>query len=237
MALHGNIYYMNKIDIKSGIYKIFWNNNPYFYYGQAVNLTKRKNSHFGTMRLGKHKNPKIQNIFNKYGLPSFEIIEKCELSLLDQKEQIYIDMHFNNSFCCNINPLATSSKGVKHSAETIEKNRLSHLKICEKEKNPFYGKKHTLETRKKISDSKKNKKFPKISQSKKGTIASSETRKKMSERRKYDGCWKAKPVIDINTGVFYVCIKEVSDLYNISGSTLRSYLNGNRINKTQWRIA
>lgn len=225
------------MDIKSGIYKIFWSNNPYFYYGQAVNLMKRKNTHFGSMRRGKHKNPKIQNIFNKHGFPSFEVIETCELKLLNEKEQIYIDLHFNNPFCCNIQPLAMSSKGVKHSAETIEKNRLAHLKICEGEKNPFYGKKHTVETRKKISDSKKNKKFPKVSESKKGIVASIETRKKMSEKKKYGNCWKAKPVIDINTGVFYVCVKEVADLYNKSASTLRSYLNGQRINKTQWRTA
>jgi len=41
-----------------------------------------------------------------------------------------------------------SQAGRKHSLETIEKIRISHLG----EKNPFYGHKHSLETRKKISE-------------------------------------------------------------------------------------
>ncbi|CAB4136377.1 grpIintron_endo, group I intron endonuclease [uncultured Caudovirales phage] len=46
-----------------------------------------------------------------------------------------------------------------------------------------------------------------------------------------------KIIIDINTGVFYKDAKEVSDLYNINKSTLVSWLNTTKKNKSQFRYA
>ena len=44
----------------------------------------------------------------------------------------------------------------------------------------------------------------------------------------------SKIVLDLNTGVFYNSAKEVSDLYNLNHSTLRSQLNGTNKNNTQF---
>lgn len=223
--------------IKSGIYKMYWNNNEYYYYGQAVKLSHRKSCHISEMLKGKHKNAKIQSIFNKHGLPEFEIVERCEVQFLDEREQHYIDIHHGNKFCCNINRLATSSKGTKQSPETIEKNRLSHLNMFDGEKNPFYGKKHSEETRKKISQIRTGKKYPKLAESRIGMRASDETKNKLSRMRKYGGTWKAKLVLDTQYGIFYSCAKEVSDLHGISHATLRSRLRGRTPNDTNWIYA
>lgn len=223
--------------LKSGIYRMYWDNNNYFYYGQALRLAHRKSCHKETMLKGKHKNPKIQAIFNKYGLPKFEVIERCNPDLLDDIEQYYLDIYHGNKYCCNINKLATSSKGIKQSAESIEKNRVSHLFIFDGENNPFYGKKHSEKTKSILSGQKKGLPIKHWIGINIGKKASPETRKKLSDIKKYGGAPKAKLVLDINTGIFYSCAKEVSDLYNISHSSLRAKLNGARYNNTTWIYA
>lgn len=211
---------------------MYWINNDYFYYGQASNLVQRFNTHKESMRKGRHRNPKIQSIYNKYGLPLFEVLEKCELECLDEKEQYYIDLYFGQDNCCNLLPLATSTRGRKHSPETIEKNRQSKIGLMVGEKNPFFGRKHSDKTKRLISQSKKGKKFPKIAEAKRGIKASEATRKLFSEIRKYDGSWKAKKVINTETGEIYSCAQEVVDKFNLIGSTFRSRLNGTLKNTT-----
>ncbi len=211
-----------------------WPNNDYFYYGQAVKLNHRFGCHKETMKKGKHKNRKVQSIFNKYGLPNFEVIEYCEIENLNEREQFYIDANYGKRGCCNLLPLATSARGYKHSDETKEKNRLSKIGVFDGEKNPFYGRKHTEETKAKISKMRTGKKYPKLSESLKGRRATEETKILLSESHKYGRAWKAKKVIDTETGQIFSCVKEVSDLNNIPASTLRSKLNGSKKNDTKW---
>lgn len=220
----------------SGIYKIYWENNPYYYYGQAVNLQRRKSTHLESMRKGRHRNPKMQSIYNKYGDFIFKPIEYAEYEELNTVEQKYLDEFFNDEFCCNLCPNSFSSKGRVYSQETlmsIREARKNRVKLIG-ELNHFYGKTHTEETKRKISESRIGKKFPKLSESKKGIKASDETRKKMSKARSYGGAPLAKTILDTNTGVFYSCAKEVSDLYGFAASTFRARMNGNIKNNTQF---
>ena len=221
---------------KSGIYKMYWENNDYFYYGQSVNISYRKSSHKNSLLKGIHKNRKVQSVFNKYGLPIFDIVELCTIDMLDEREQLYLDAHHSDKNCCNINKLATSSKGIKQTLESIEKNRISHLLIFDGDKNPFFGKKHSDETKALLSLMKKGKPIPQFI-NRIPTKVTQETRDKLSAIRKYGGAPKAKIVLDVNSGVFYSCAKEVSDLYNIPHSTLRARLNGSFINNTKWIYA
>lgn len=220
----------------SGIYKIYWQNNPYYYYGQAVNLNRRKSTHLESIKKGKHRNPKMQSIYNKYGDFIFEPIVYADYQDLNSIEQKYLDKYFNDEFCCNLCPNSFSSKGRVYSQETLNSIRESaknKVKLIG-ELNPFYGKKHTEETKRKLSELRKGKKNPKISEAKRGIKASEETKKKLSLIRKYGGAPKAKLILDTNTGVFYSCAKEVSDLYGYVQSTFLSRVNGNRKNNTQF---
>jgi hypothetical protein len=116
---------------------------------------------------------------------------------------------------------------------SIREARKNRVKLIG-DMNPFYGKKHTQEAKIKMSESRIGKKFPKLSEAKKGTKASEETRRKLSQARSYGGSAKAKAILDTNTGVFYSCAKEVSDLYGFAPSTFLARMNGNRKNNTQF---
>lgn len=219
--------------VKGGIYRLYWDNNNYYYYGQAVDLQRRKSTHKESASKNKHKNPKIQAIVNKYGMFKFQIIVHCRNEHLDFLEQRYIDEHFEDQWCCNLCPTASSSKGRIYTGSALEAIReAARNRDLRGEKNAFFGKKHSDETKAKIAISRIGKKYPKLSEAKKGTIASQETRNKLSKARSYGGAPKAKIVLDTYTGVYYSCAKEVSDLYNFVQSSFRSMLNGGIKNKT-----
>lgn len=59
--------------------------------------------------------------------------------------------------------------------------------------------------------------------------------KKSSEKNKQikrEDRHKSKIVMDMNTGVFYLCATEAAEVYGVKKSTMMSWLNGKRKNKT-----
>ena len=127
------------------IYLINWSNNGYFYVGQTQNLKKRKYNHVKELIINSHFNKKVQNVFNKYGEPKFHIIEECEVEELDQREQFYLDLLFNDPNCLNLAKDAVSSgRGVIVSDLTKQKLRECNL-----------GKKLSKETKMKMSKTRK----------------------------------------------------------------------------------
>lgn len=116
---------------KCGIYRWVNQINGKSYVGSAVNLSKRLSEHF----IGNKSNIIIQQAFDKYGLSNFsvEILEYCDQQILIEREQYYLDL-INKKY--NLNPVAGSRLGAKHSEE-------SRQKMSERL--------HSEETRKKIS--------------------------------------------------------------------------------------
>jgi group I intron endonuclease len=111
-----------------GIYKITNLLNGRIYIGSSINIKKRENQHFGKLNKNKHDNQFLQNDYNKCGEDNFKfeiILETdCEELLFDF-EQNYLDEYYDKQKqCYNINPIAAkppSSKGRKHSEETKKK--------------------------------------------------------------------------------------------------------------------
>lgn len=85
----------NELNSQCGIYKIICSGNNKVYIGQSTNIHRRYKSHITDLKANKHHNPKLQYAFNKYGEDSFrfEIIELCDKSLLDERENYYIDFY------------------------------------------------------------------------------------------------------------------------------------------------
>lgn len=65
-------------DLTSGIYTITNLVNGMCYVGSTKNFQRRKADHFTSLAKNKHKNPKLQLAFNKYGVENFQfqIIEQ-----------------------------------------------------------------------------------------------------------------------------------------------------------------
>jgi group I intron endonuclease len=78
---------------ESGIYKIENLVNHKIYIGQSKNIHNRMLQHKNELKHRKHINTHLQKAVDKYGLDNFifEVIEKCPISLLDEKEVYWIE--------------------------------------------------------------------------------------------------------------------------------------------------
>jgi len=136
--------------LSCGIYRIENKVNNKVYIGQSVDIEHRKRWHFNALRRGKHWNKHLQNAWNKYGMEKFDftIIETCSTSQLDDKE-IYWISHYNS-----MDSGYNESVGGRHTE--FSDNTKSKISIaCSKDKNGFYGKHHTGESKKIMSAIKK----------------------------------------------------------------------------------
>lgn len=174
----------NKI-LNCGIYKIENIFNGECYIGQSIDLYKRKRDHFLKLRNNKHCNIHLQYAFNKYGEENFvfKIILYCEPEELTHYEQKLVDLWKPEYNICR--ECVKSGLGTKKSEE--EKKRMSDMYMGEN--NPFYGKKHSEETKRKYSESRRGVKKSeeqkkKISESHIGMKQSPETIRKVVANRK-----------------------------------------------------
>jgi len=141
------------------------NFNKKKYIGRTNNPKNRKATHFNLLRQGKHHSKKMQDDFNIYGEENFEfVILKENVSNSEEEE---LKMIYSNDNGYN---MIKQSKGVsnyihhgesngmygkKHSEESKIRMSESTKGMYNGEKNPFYGKKHSEESRRKMSESKK----------------------------------------------------------------------------------
>lgn len=163
--LFDRLFYM------TGIYKITSPSNK-VYIGQSVNINKRWRQHRNYIS----DNSRLYNSFDKYGVENhkFEVIEECSVEKLNERErywQEYYDVigknglnlkltktkdksgHLNNDVKLKI---SKSKIGKKLSDEVVEK-----IKKRMNENHPMKNKKHSYETRLKISKSNKGNVFTK----------------------------------------------------------------------------
>lgn len=74
-----------------GIYCIYFNERPNdFYIGRSTNLHVRLQNHISALIAGRHVNSKLQNFYNKFGMPEIEILEYAAPEVLKELEEFYI---------------------------------------------------------------------------------------------------------------------------------------------------
>lgn len=118
-----------------GIYGIKNKINNKIYIGQSINIEKRITRHKTHLKHNKHANQHLQNSYNFYLKEAFEfvILEEVDESLLNQKEQTWID---------------SLPKEQIYNNQLFIEDKTAH-------RNSFYGKKHTDATKLKMSEWKK----------------------------------------------------------------------------------
>lgn len=86
--------------MNSGIHKILNKTNNKVYVGSSVNLKNREYKHFWMLKKNIHDNKFLQSSFNRDGLENFvfEVLERCELNLLIDRENYYIDNYKSNNY-------------------------------------------------------------------------------------------------------------------------------------------
>lgn len=131
--------------------------------------------------------------------------ESCVL-----QENIFIKFYIKNPLCLNKNYV-------------IGKEHQFCMSGCTGEKNPFYGKQHSKETKYKISEANKGR-----LSARKGCHLSDETRKKLSELKKGNTPWNKgksqyfnrRKIICIETQIVYSSAKEAGISNNIAPSNI-----------------
>lgn len=78
---------------KSGIYKITNIVDNKVYIGQSVDVETRIKRHKSDLKNKKHRNSLLQRAYDKYGKFKYEIIEHCEIAMMDDKEVYWIAYH------------------------------------------------------------------------------------------------------------------------------------------------
>ena len=130
-----------------GIYKIVNSQNGKIYVGSSLDVERRWRKHKSALRAGRHRNPHLQNSWDLYGESAFSlsVLEQVSEDLcLLEAEQRYIDTLKPDY---NIATHATGGSGPR-SEETKQKISAA----VKGDKHPFFGKTHSEETRKKISE-------------------------------------------------------------------------------------
>ncbi len=126
-----NPFYHDTIPTVSGIYLITCTITGKIYIGSAINLHRRWIEHRSELSRNIHHNPKFQHAWNKHREQSFtfEVIELVLIpELLTAREQHWLDKFkpFGKKGL-NIDRVAGSRLGSKHTAQTREKLRLASL--------------------------------------------------------------------------------------------------------------
>lgn len=218
-----------------GIYKLYWDNNNYYYFGQSSDLKTRLRKHIESLKRGDHHNRIIQRIYNKYGNPIIEVVEFCNINELCEKEQYYIDKNPGN-FLCNLCPVSESSLGYRFTEEqkkNVGNSVIGRFQSDEKRKkcsqpgvlNGMFGKKHSEETRNKLKLSHIGRVYNK------GYTLSDEAKKNISN----GNIGKIKVIHSI-TGEVYESIAALSKKINVDSSSLAKKLKGKRFNNTIYKI-
>ena len=184
-----------------GIYKIT-SPSGRVYIGQSMNIERRFRG-YKTLINCKGQT-KLYRSFLKYGSinHTYEIIELCELSMLNERERFWQEY-----FECITNGLNCAL------VKTSEKKMIMSDEVRAKMSKSGKGKKQSVEHV--LSRVK----------SKKGYSHSEQTKKKLAEKRN-------KLIIDLSTGIFYNNTIEAAYSLNMKLPTFQAMMCGRNKNKT-----
>lgn len=109
----------------TGVYAIHNMISNKYYIGQARDIEYRWMQHRSRLKCNTHENKHLQDAYNKYGKDAFKyfVVEECDVSLLDDKEIMYIKQYDSYRNGYNQDEGGSGCKGYKHTEEEIMKMR------------------------------------------------------------------------------------------------------------------
>lgn len=209
-----------------GIYLIKNLINQKIYIGSSQNIKRRFYLHKHYLNQNKHSNQHLQNAWNEYKEDnfSFSILEQIsDIKQLLQKEKDYIiqynstNREFGYNICEDTMAPMTGRKHTEFSKQKMIKSKLAN-------KNSFYGKHHTDETKdvlrtqmkgRKLQDSHKEKILKTSYQNGEFNINSKLSNEMVEKIREEFKTYKSK----------YGIYKKLSEKYNVHHSTIRRIIN------------
>lgn len=199
-----------------GIYKITSPRGK-VYIGESTNISKRI---YLYKIVSCHKQSRLYNSLKKYGWDAhtFEVIEECNFEDLLCKErywQDFYDVLGDKGLNCEL----TNCGDYKRVLSQTSKDKIS--KANSGKNNGMFGKKLSEGHLKKLQSYKHTDK----------------AKIKIKDRSFGENNPNAKLVLNIDTGIFYGCVKDAADTIGIKRDTLKQYLNGRRKNKTSFVYA
>jgi group I intron endonuclease len=160
----------------SGIYKIISKIDGKYYIGSSKDISGSHGRwYIHKLDLNKHchHNEYLQNAWNKHGQKNFDFVIIEKTSDLLNREQYYLDLAFQEKDKCY--NLLFSAYRLKLTPEIRQKISESLIGRFKGKESPHWGKNHTLESRKKISNALKGRISPN-----KGKSMCSEQKEKIS---------------------------------------------------------
>lgn len=214
-----------------GIYKITSPSGK-IYIGQSKNIYYRFQKY---KYLICKSQIKLYRSLKKYGVNnhSYEIVEKCDIKELNEKELYYQILY--NSVSCGLNCVYAQKTDYSISNETREKMKISQKKRFE---NPLEREKMSLAAKKRNASYSEDKK-KKLRTINKGKKRSKEVVEKLKIINKKGAHPQAKKIINTNTNLIYKCIidgweKEIKGIY--SYKYFCQMLTNKRKNKTNFKF-
>lgn len=181
--LHGEVIHGKYV---SAVYKITNEQNGKVYIGGSSRLRDRRQQHKWNLQHGVHSNKAMQEDYNNY--PDsfrFDVIEYCSEEDLVDLERKYIAEYdaMNPAHGYNRESGGNADKTISDETKMIWSDQRKG------EGAAMYGKHHTEETRKKISEHRKGIRNPeesirRMAETKRGKKMSEEARRHMSESRR-----------------------------------------------------
>jgi len=207
--------------MKTGIYCINNTFNNHKYIGSSYNIKKRFTTHKNELRKNRHHSQYLQNAWNKYGEDSFKfiILTECDRDLLLIKEQEHF-IKYNPEYNVSKSSIAPM-EGRKHSKET--KNKMSTI---HKGNKYNLGHKWTKDQRKNILLKRIGSKRPECTKKK-----MSDTAKRINSIGRINRTITMKKIMDSNN-LIYNSLNEAAKLTEHSVQAICDNLKG-RSKKTR----
>lgn len=183
--------------------------NDKVYVGQTCRTFKeRMGEHL------RHKNTVLGKALAKYGIDNFEykIIDEAKtIEELNEKEIFWIEkLNSITPYGYNLCKGGNNTLGYNHTEESKEKMRLSKKDTFKGKDNPFFGKKHTHETRKKMRN------------------AWTEERKEQLRLSVKTRKQRTVKVRNVDTGEVFESVKKAAEKYNLKDTHISRVCRGKR---------